>query len=160
MADTQHDIEAFLTLVAFPTTKEELINGLLVRDAPGRMIVLVERLARDSYENSDDLRRDLEEVSRVHADEVAPARTFDDFLALVVRHVGDVQHVTKDAFNRVASHVVQIAEDQGSLDRGGAQQMLLRLDAAFADLRQSMSKVYDDHAPIDPHKDLPRGAGS
>ncbi|HVC83076.1 MAG TPA: hypothetical protein VNL35_21520 [Chloroflexota bacterium] len=160
MADTQHDIEVFATHVAFPTTKEELINGLLVRDAPGRMIVLVERLAQDSYGSADDLRRDLEEVSRIHAGEVAPARTFDDFLSIVVRHVGDVQHVTKDAFNRVAAHVVQIAQDQGNLDSGEGQGMLLRLDAAFADLRQSMTKVYDDHAPIDPHKDLPREAGS
>ncbi|MGH2411317.1 MAG: hypothetical protein ACRDGS_13245 [Chloroflexota bacterium] len=41
MADTQRDIEVFLTHVALPATKEELINALLVRDAPGRMIVLV-----------------------------------------------------------------------------------------------------------------------
>ncbi|HVA88786.1 MAG TPA: DUF2795 domain-containing protein [Chloroflexota bacterium] len=160
MTDTQHDVEAFLAHVVFPTTKEEIINGLLVGDAPGRMIVLVERLPQDRYESPDGLRRDLEEVSRVHTAEVAPARSFDDFLALVIRHVGDIQHVTKDAFNRVAAHVVQIAEEQGGLDSGGAQSMLRRLEAAFADLRESMSEVYDDRAPIDPHKDLPRVAGS
>jgi hypothetical protein len=31
-----------------------------------------------------------------------------------------------------------------------------RLEAAFADLRGTMSEVYDDRAPIDPHRDLPR----
>ncbi len=160
MADTQHDVEGFLAHVGFPTTKEEIINGLLVGDAPRRMIVLVERLPQDRYESVDGLRRDLEEVSRVHADEVALARSFEDFLALVIRHVGDIQHVTKDAFNRVAAHVVQIAEEQGGLDSSDAQAMLRRLEASYADLRESMSEVYDDRAPVDPRKDLPRVADS
>jgi hypothetical protein len=34
--------------------------------------------------------------------------------------------------------------------------MQLRLDAAFADLRGTMTEVYDNRAPIDPHGDLPR----
>jgi hypothetical protein len=95
----------------------------------------------------------------VHAREVAPARTYDDFLAVVLRHVGDVRHTTKDAYNRVVAHVMHIAERQGTLDRAGAQRMQQRLDAAFADLRGTMSEVYDNRAPIDPLDDLPKMRG-
>lgn len=155
MAETQHEVEAYVEHIVFPTTKEELINGLLTGGAPGRMVALVERLPQQYYDSRRHLRQDLEEVSRVHAREVAPARTYDDFLAVVLRHVGDVRHTTKEAFNRVVAHVIHIAEQQGTLDSAGARAMQQRLEAAFADLRGTMSEVYDYRAPIDPRDDLP-----
>jgi hypothetical protein len=92
----------------------------------------------------------------VHAREVRAAHTYDDFLAIVLRHVGDVRHTTKEAYNRVVEHVIHIAQQQGTLDSADARAMQLRLDAAFADLRGTMTEVYDYRAPIDPHGDLPR----
>ena len=62
------------------------------------MIAVVERLPRDRYDDRQALRRDLEEMAHVHAREVAGARTYDEFLAVVLRHVGDVRHATKDAY--------------------------------------------------------------
>jgi hypothetical protein len=156
MADTQHEVEAYISHVVFPATKEELINGLLTRQAPGRMVALVERLPQNRYESSRELRRDLEEVFHVHESEVAPARTYEDFLAVVLRHVGDVRHTTKDAYNRVVEHVIHIAERQGTLDPLSARSMQQRLEAAFADLRGTMSEVYDYLAPVDPRDDQPR----
>jgi hypothetical protein len=156
MAETQHEVEEYVAHLEFPVTKEELINGLLATGAPGRMVALVERLPEDRYDSRLDLRNDLEEVSRVHAREVAPARTYDEFLRLVIRHVGDVQHTTKDAYNRVVEHVIHVAEQQGTLDSATAQQMRQRLEAAFADLRGTMSEVFDDRAPVDPRDDLPK----
>jgi hypothetical protein len=155
MAEAQHEVEAYVAHVVFPTTKEELINGLLTGGAPARMVALVERLPQDRYDSRQHLWQDLEEVARVHAREVAPARTYDDFLAVVLRHVGDVRHTSKEAYNRVVAHVIHIAERQGTLDRAAARQMQQRLEAAFADLRGTMSEVYDDRAPIDPRADLP-----
>jgi Protein of unknown function (DUF2795) len=159
MEETQHEVEAYVSHIAFPATKEELINGLLIKDAPGRMVALVERLQRDRYDGIQSLRRDLEEVSQVHANEVAPARTYDDFLAVVLRHVGDVRHATKDAYNRVVEHVIHIAKQKGTLDEAAGRGMEQRLQAAFADLRGTMSEVYDDRAPVDPHRDLPHERG-
>jgi hypothetical protein len=159
MAQTQHEVEAYAAHVVFPATKEELINGLLARGAPGRMVALVDRLPGDRYDSLRQVREDLEEISKVHAREVAPARTYEDFLAVVVRHVGDIRHVTKDRFNRVVAHVIHIAEQQGTLDRTGAEAMRQRLEAAFADLRGTMSEVYDFNAPINPGEDLPRVSG-
>ncbi len=156
MAETQHEVEAYVAHMVFPTTKEELINGLLVSEAPGRMVALVERLPRNRYDSRRHLRQDLEEVTQLHGHEVASARTYDDFLAVVLRHVGDIQHTSKDAFNRVVAHIMHSAERQGTLDQAGAQQMGQRLEAAFADLHGTMSEVYDDRAPIDPREDLPR----
>jgi Protein of unknown function (DUF2795) len=156
MADAEHEVEAYVSHIAFPATKEELINGLLVKNAPGRMVALVERLPQARYESRRHLREDLEEISRVHASEVAPARTYDDFLAVVLRHVGDVGHTTKEAYNRVVEHVIRIAQRQGTLDSDAASAMQQRLEAAFADLRGTMSEVYDYQAPIDPRGDLPR----
>jgi hypothetical protein len=156
MAEAQHEVEEYVAHLEFPVTKEELINGLLATSAPGRMVALVERLPAHDYHSRQELRRDLEEVSRVHAREVALAHTYDDFLAVVIRHVGDMRHTTKDAFNRVVAHVVHIAELQGTLDSAGAQQMQQRLEAAFADLRGTMSEVFDDQAPVDPLEDLPK----
>lgn len=156
MADAQHEVEAYISHVAFPATKEELINGLLVQNAPARMVALVERLPQSRYDSRPQLREDLEEVARVHAREVKAARSYDDFLAVVLRHVGDVRHTTKEAYNRVVEHVIHIAREQGTLDGAEARAMQQRLDAAFADLRGSMSEVYDYRAPIDPHGDLPR----
>ena len=156
MTQTQHEVEAYAAHVVFPATKEELINGLLARGAPGRMVALVERLPGDRYASQQHLREDLEEISRLHAREVAPARTYDDFLAVVLRHVGDIRHTTKERFNRVVAHVIHIAEQHDILDRAGAEQMQQRLEAAFADLRGTMSEVYDTRAPINPRDDLPR----
>jgi hypothetical protein len=155
-SDTRQEFEEYIAHVVFPATKEELINGLLVNDAPGRMVALVERLPRDRYQDRQELREDLEEVSRVHADEVAQARTYDDYLAVVLRHVGDVRHATKEAYNRVVDHVVHIAVRQHMLDERSARQMRERLDAEYAELRGSMSEVYDNQAPINPRADLPR----
>jgi hypothetical protein len=120
------------------------------------MIAVVERLPRDRYDDRHALRRDLEEIAHVHAREVAGARTYDEFLAVVLRHVGDMRHATKDAYNRVVEHVIHIAQQQGTLTSTEARTMQERLDAAFADLRGTMSAVYDERAPIDPHCDLPR----
>jgi hypothetical protein len=155
MANAQHEVEGYLSHLIFPATKEELINGLLAGQAPARMIALVERLPRDTYGDLHRLREDLEEVSKVHAAEVSPARTYDDFVALVVRHVGDVQHTTKDAFNRVVAHVIHIAERQDILDEASAHAMQQRLESAYVELRLTMSKVFDDRAPIDPRNDMP-----
>jgi len=155
MATTQHEVEAYVSHLAFPASKEELINGLLAGDAPGRMIALVERLPRANYADPQHLREDLEEVSRLHAEEVATARTYEDFLAIVTRHVGDLQHVTKNAFNRVVTYVIHIAQQLGTLDETSAPPMQQRLEAAFAGMRDAMSDVYDDEAPVDPWEDLP-----
>jgi hypothetical protein len=156
MAETEHEVEAYMSHIVFPASKEELINGLLVRNAPARMVALVERLPQARYDSRHHLRQDLEEVSRVHAREVGAARTYDEFLAVVLRHVGDVHHATKEAYNRVVEHVIHIAQQQGTLDRAESRTMQARLEAAFADLRGTMSEVYDYQAPIDPHGDLPR----
>jgi hypothetical protein len=156
MPEPQHEVEAYVSHIAFPASKEELVNGLLVRNAPARMVALVERLPQTRYDTRRHLRQDLEEVSRVHARDVASARTYDDFLAVVLRHVGDVHHTTKDAYNRVVEHVIHLAQQQGTLDRAASRAMQEQLEAAFADLRGTMSEVYDYQAPIDPHRDLPR----
>ncbi|HEX6509081.1 MAG TPA: DUF2795 domain-containing protein [Chloroflexota bacterium] len=156
MTETEHEVEEYVSHIVFPATKEELVNGLLVRNAPARMVALVERLPQTRYDSRPHLRQDLDEVSRVHAREVAPARTYDDFLAVVLRHVGDVRHTTKESYNRVVEHVIHIAQQQRTLSNAEARTMQLRLDAAFADLRGSMTEVYDNSAPIDPHRDLPR----
>lgn len=159
MVTAQHEVENYISHLAFPATKEELINGLLVRNAPARMVALVERLPWDRYDDRCQLREDLDEVSRVHAREVSAARTDDEFQAVVLRHVGDVGHTTKEAYNRVVDHVVHIAQQQGTINDTEARAMRERLVAAFADLRGTMTQVYDDRAPIDPSRDLPRSQG-
>lgn len=159
MADTQREVEAYVANVAFPTTREELINGLLSKEAPGRMVALVERLRDARYRSLQHLLDDLAEVSRVHAREVAAARTYDEFLAVVIRHVGDVGHATKDAYNRVVAHVVAIAEHQGTLEESAARALQQRLEGEFAGLRGTMTEVYDDKAPINPSDDLPKLSG-
>jgi hypothetical protein len=156
MSKTGHEIEEYIDHVVFPVTKEELINGLLAGNAPGRIVAIVERLPQPRYETREQLLTDIEEVSRVHAHEVAQARTYEDFLAVVLRHVGDIQHTTKEAYNRVVAHVIHTARHQGILDENTARQMEQRLEAAFAELREPMTEVYDYEAPIDPRDDLPR----
>lgn len=156
MPETEHEVETYVSHIAFPSTKEELINGLLVRDAPGRMVALVERLPRSRYDSLQQLRQDLAEVAQVHAQEVEPARTYEEFLAVVIRHVGDVDHTSKDAYNRVVEHVIHIAQRQGTLNAADGHAMQQRLEAAFAELRGTMSEVYDYQAPVDPRGDLPR----
>jgi AcrR family transcriptional regulator len=156
MPETQHEVEEYVSHISFPASKEELINGLLVRRAPARMVAVVERLPQARYDSRHQLRQDLEEVSRVHAREVAPARTYEEFLAVVLRHVGDVHHATKEEFNRVVEHVIHIAQQEGTLDQAESRAMQQRLEAAFADLRGTMSEVFDYQAPIDPHGDLPK----
>lgn len=152
----KHEVEEYVSHVVFPATKEELINGLLVANAPGRMVALVERLPRDRYLDLESLRQDLNEVSSVHAREVAQAHTYDDFLAVVLRHVGDVRHTTKEAYNRVVEHVIHIAQRHGTLDAHAAREMQQRLEAEYAELRGTMSEVFDDSAPVNPSADLPK----
>jgi hypothetical protein len=159
MAGTQQEVEAYVATVRFPTTKEEIINGLLSREAPGRMVALVEHLPEPRYKSLELLLHDLAEVSQMHAREVAAARTYEDYLAVVLRHVGDVRHATKESFNRIVAHVLALAEHQGMLDDGAARRMQQRLEAAFADLRGTMSDVYDDAAALDPNDDLPTIGG-
>jgi len=159
MADARLEVESYIGTISFPTTKEELINGLLSREAPGRMVALVERLPEARYSTPQRLLDDLAEVSRVHAQEVAAARSYEDFLALVVRHVGDVKHATKDAYNRVVAHVVAIAEHKAMVSEEEGLRLQARLEAEFARLRGTMSEVFDDNAPVDPHDDLPRISG-
>jgi hypothetical protein len=159
MEETEHEVEAYVAHIAFPATKEELINGLLVGNAPGRMVALVERLPQVRYDDRARLRQDLDEVSQVHAREVASARSYDEFLALVLRHVGDVAHTNKQAYNGIVEHVIHIARQQGTLDADEGRAMQQRLEAAFADLRGTMSEVYDYRAPVDPRRDLPRTEG-
>jgi hypothetical protein len=91
MPEAQHEVETYVAHIVFPASKEELINGLLVRNAPARMVALI-----------------------------------------------------------------HLAQQQGTLDRAESRAMKERLEAAFADLRGTMSEVYDYRAPIDPHRDLPR----
>jgi hypothetical protein len=156
MSEIRHEVEDYIKQIDFPVTKEELINGLLVRNAPGRLIVLVERLPRDQYDHRQDLRRDLAEIDHFHAREIAQANSYEEFLAVVLEHVGDIRHTTKAAYNRVVERVMYIAVEQGSLRLSDARSMELRLIAAFADLRGTMDEVYDEKAPINPEEDLPR----
>lgn len=155
MTKTQHDVENYLSHIGVPVTKEELINGLLVANAPGRLVDVVERLPRDRYQSHEELRRDVDDISRVLGREVASAHTFEEFLPIVIKHTGDVRYATKDRYNRVVEHVIHLAQVEGSLDAESAQDMSRRLEAAFADIRGSMTSVTNDEAQIDPMRDLP-----
>jgi hypothetical protein len=159
MAETPREIEGFLAQVMFPASKEALINALLVAEAPRRAMALAERLPRDRYTSWDQLRQDLDEVSRLQIAEVRAAHGYDDYQAIVTRHVGDIRHATKEAYNRVAAQVVEVARQEGRLGSADAGQMLDRLRSAFADMRGSMSEVYDEDAPVDPLEGLPRVLG-
>src|SRR5664279_1092855 len=99
MAETPREIEGFLAQVMFPASKEALINALLVAEAPRRAMALAERLPRDRYTSWDQLRQDLDEVSRLQIAEVRAAHGYDDYQAIVTRHVGDIRHATKEAYN-------------------------------------------------------------
>jgi hypothetical protein len=156
MSETEHEVEAYLSHIEFPVTREELINGLLVRDAPGRMIALVERLPKARYHERAEVRRDLVEIDQVHARELAGARSYEELLAVVLRNVGDVRYATKETYNRVVQRVIHVAQQQGTLGPAEARAMELRLDATFADLRGTMPEVYDERVPTNPHDDLPR----
>jgi len=156
MTRTEEGLESFLARIDLPVTKEELINGLLAQEAAGAEIALVERLPRNQYDSSDILRSDLDEISRVHGEEVAQASGYEDYLRLVVEHVGDVSHATKAAFNRTAEAVVESARDQGMVSGDEAARLRTRLQSEFARLRGSMTGVTDDSAPIDPRDDLPK----
>lgn len=158
MTDTEQEIEEYVSHIGLPVTKEELVNGLLARNATGRLVGVVERLPRDTYESRDQLLQDLDSLSRVLASEVASATTFEEFLPIVVRHTGDIRYATKDRFNRVVDHVIHLARTSGGLDEKTADSMRDRLEASFADLRGSMTSVTNDAAPIDPWDDLPAPA--
>ncbi|HZT95455.1 MAG TPA: DUF2795 domain-containing protein [Chloroflexota bacterium] len=149
------EIETYADRIRFPVTKEELINGALAENLPGDRIALIERLPRPEYQNREQLNADLEEIAKVTAAEVDPADTYADYLELVIRNVGDVSHATKDTFNRVVEAVLEEARREGRLSDQEAASMRLHLDAAFANLRGSMSEVTDDTASIDPEDDLP-----
>lgn len=159
MIDSQSDVSRYIRRIAFPVTKEELINGLLAEDAPGDEVSLVERLPKREYATADEVFDDLREISEVHRDEVAAARTYDDYVELVIRHVGDVAHSTKDSYNRVVARIIRIAQEQGKLSPEESRSFEQRLDGAFSDLRGSMSEVTDDAAPVDPRDDLPHMRG-
>ncbi len=156
MTRTEESIDHYLGKLQLPVTKEELINGLIDQDGSGYEIALIERLPRDSYESRETLQSDLEEISRVHAGEVAQAEGYDDYLRLVLGHVGDVTQSTKNAYNRTADAVVRSAQRQGKVSGQEARDLLRHLQAEFAGLRGSMAEVTDDSAPLDPRGDLPR----
>ncbi len=159
MSDSRHEMEDYIEHIAFPVTKEELINGLLLGDAPGRLIALAERLPQARYEHRSNLRQDLTAIDHLHATEIAGAHTYDQLLAVVLHHVGDIRHTTKDSYNRLVDRVIHIAERQGTLSADEARGIALRLIGAFADLRGTMDEVYDDKAPVNPRDDLPRLRG-
>jgi len=156
MTATDDGLKAYLGRVKLPVTKEELINGLLVSEAPGFEIALIERLPRTRYESRSVLLLDLEEISHVHGNEVAQATGYDDYLRLVLEHVGDIGHATKVVFNRTAEAVARSAQIQGRLSLEEAEALRDRLDSEFARLRGSMTDVTDGAAPVDPRQDLPR----
>ena len=78
MTEAQHEVEGYVSHIAFPASKEELINGLLVRDAPARMVALVERLPRDRYEHRHQLREDLEKKAHLLRNESLSADLLDE----------------------------------------------------------------------------------
>ena len=142
--------------VVLPASKEELINTVLVENATGSVIELFERLPRDRYDSQELLSSDLRELSQVHSDEVSGAKTFNDFLSAVLLHAGDVQHISKDAFNAIVDRVIGIAERDGDVDKKDGEEMRHRLYATYVDLRKGMTEVYNDAAPINPNEDLPK----
>lgn len=141
--------------VRFPATREELVNQLLVKGAPISLVSVFERLPSGSYESESELRRDVNEISTLDAQEIAGASTFEDLLAIVRRNVGDVDHASKALYGRVVDAVIEGAREQGSLLDSEIRQMRDRLLAGYADLRRPMSETYDYDAPRNPNFDLP-----
>ena len=156
MFDLELEIIKYVERIEYPVSKEEIINGLLADNAPAYEVALVDRLPHKAYESSRAVLGDLAEVTRIHGDEIQAAQSYEDYLQLVIRHVGDVAHATKEVFNATAARIVRMAERMGKLTDSQAREIELRLDAAFANLRGSMSTVTDDSAPTDPREDLPR----
>lgn len=156
MDKTQIDLVEYVDRIIYPVSKEELINGLLVQNAPREAVSLIERLPQPRYSSAATVLSDLEDITSVEPHEVTGASQYSDFLELVIRNVGDVAHVTKDIYNRVVTQVVRAAHEQGALSIDESVAMERRLKASFADLRGSMSEVTDDGAPTDPLDDLPR----
>jgi flagellar motility protein MotE (MotC chaperone) len=156
MADNMAGLDDLINRVEYPVTKEELVNALLAENAGSHEVALADRLPRSRYKSKREVEEDLEEISRVHEAEIAPAETFQDYLEQVIRHVGDVTHTTKASYNSVVDRVVKIAQSQGKLDETQAREMRLKLEAAFADVRGPMTLVEDPSAPLDPTEDLPR----
>ena len=156
MAETRQILGDLIERVEYPVTKEELINGLLTANAPTYEVALADRLPRTEYRRKLEVEQDLEEISRIRESDIAAAETFDDYLDQVLKHVGDVKHTTKASYNAVVDGVLKIAGALGKLDQAEAKRLRMRLEGAFADLRQPMSKVMDDSAPLDPNEDLPR----
>jgi hypothetical protein len=156
MADGELTLADLIDRVQYPVTKEELINALLTESAPTHEVALADRLPQARYQSKREIEDDLEEISRVHEAEIAAAETFEDYLQQVVRHVGDVTHTTKSDYNRVVERIVNIALSLGKLSAGEAHDMRVRLEAAFADVREPMTAVEDPSAPVDPTQDLPR----
>ena len=145
----------FVASVRFPVTREELVNQLLVNNAPVSLVSLFERLPAGAYESEDQLRSDVDEISTLDAQEIGQARTFEDLLAIVRRNVGDVDHASKALYDRVVDAVIQGARQRGNLPEAEIRRMHDRLLASYADLRRPMSETYDYDAPRNPHFDLP-----
>lgn len=145
----------FFARLGFPVTREELVNSLLVDEAPARTISVVHRLPGEVYESAEDLHRDFDEISTLDAEEVGQARTFEDLLAIVRKNVGDVDHATKALYDRVVDGVVEGAREHGNLPETEIRAMHDRLLGSYADLRRPMSESYNYDAPRDPKFDLP-----
>lgn len=137
-----------------PATREELVNQLLVRNAPTAMIAVVERLPSERYESMETLRADLEEISSLDISEIK-GTSYEELLELVVRNVGDVDHATKATYHAVVSSVIAGVRQQGKVSSSELGELQTRLEAAFADLRRPMSETYNYEAPRDPKFDLP-----
>jgi Protein of unknown function (DUF2795) len=155
MGEGEFSLRELINRVEYPVTKEELVNELLVENAPTPELALADRLPRVRYRNKREVEADLEEISHVHEAEIAGAQTFEDYLEQVLRHVGDVTHTTKASYNQVVDRVVKIALSLGKLDAAQAHDMRRSLEAAFADIRETMTEVEDNSAPVDPGQDLP-----
>lgn len=141
-----------------PATREELVNQLLVREAPTAMIAVIERLPSEHYESMETLRADLDEISRLDISEIQ-GTTYEELLELVVRNVGDVDHATKATYHAVVASVIAGVREQGKVEASELRDLGTRLEASFADLRRPMSETYNYEAPRDPKFDLPGKEG-
>jgi hypothetical protein len=140
----------FVAAVRFPVTREELVNQLLVSNAPVSLVSLFERLPAGAYETEDALRRDVDEISTLDAQEIGEARTFDELLAIVRRNVGDVDHASKALYDRVVDAVIQGARERGNLADSEIRQLHDRLLASYAELRRPTSTCREAPTSADP----------
>jgi hypothetical protein len=158
MGGRSDQLTDLLAKVRFPVTREELVNQLLVSNAPVSLVSVLERLPADTYQSQDDLKRDVDEISTLDAQEVGNARSYEDLLAIVRRNVGDVDRVSKALYDRVVDAVIEGARQQGNLSNSEIRGMHDRLLASYAELRKPMSETYNYEAPRNPNLDLPGGS--